>query len=294
MKDIPEARINIDNQEIVFDLDDNSLPQIIEDSTFSSGNYPYAKKLKRIKYEEELEILQYELVKMQAWLQQSGERIVIVFEGRDTAGKSGTIRVTTQYLNPRHARTIALSKPSDREQGQWYFQRYVSHLPTDGEIVIFDRSWYNRAGVEIVMGFCKPEEREKFLVEAPRFESMLTDEGIHLFKFWLNVGQEMQIKRFHDRRQNPMKSWKLSPIDVKALGKWDDYTKARNIMMDATHTDFAPWTIVRSNDKRRARLNTIRHILSNIDYAGKDAKAIGEIDNQVLGHGAAFFKTARE
>ncbi|MEM9279483.1 MAG: polyphosphate kinase 2, partial [Pseudomonadota bacterium] len=176
----------------------------------------------------------------------------------------------------------------DTERGQWYFQRYAAHLPTSGEIVMFDRSWYNRAGVEPVMGFCTPEQHEKFLEEAPQFEHMLVEEGIHFFKFWLNVGQEMQIKRFHDRRQNPLKSWKLSPIDIKALHKWHDYTDARDKMLDATHTAHASWTIVRSNDKRRARINAIKHVLSSIDYDGKDPEPSSKIDTEILGSGPGF------
>lgn len=287
-KDIPEVTIDINGEMITFDLDDKSLPKAIEDNAFSSGDYPYDKKLSRKKYEEQLQELQLELGKMQAWLQETGERVVIVFEGRDAAGKGGTINAFRQYLNPRHAKVVALSKPSDTERGQWYFQRYVTHLPTSGEMVMFDRSWYNRAGVEPVMGFCSPKQHKQFLKETPQFEDMIVSEGFHFFKFWLNVGQEMQLKRFHDRRQNPLKSWKLSPIDIKALSKWDDYTNARNTMLDATHSEHAPWTIVRSNDKRRARLNAIRHFLLNIDYTGKDTKAIGDVDPDILGSGPDF------
>lgn len=288
MQDIPEVKITINDKTVTFDLDSPELPDIIEDEVFQSGGYPYSDKMKRKDYEDELEALQHEMVKMQAWLQDSGERVVIVFEGRDAAGKGGTINAVRQYLNPRHARVVALSKPSDIERGQWYFQRYVAHLPTEGEIVMFDRSWYNRAGVEPVMGFCTPEQHSKFLVETPSFEMMLVEEGINFFKFWLNVGQEMQIKRFHDRRQNPLKSWKLSPIDIKALNKWDDYTEARDKMLAATHTEHGKWTIVRSNDKRRARLNAIRYLLSNINYDAKDADVIGKIDQEILGSGPEF------
>jgi polyphosphate kinase 2 len=287
-QDIPEVTININNQSITFDLDNKSLPGEIKDNAFSSGGYPYDKKLSRKKYEEELYALQLELGKMQAWLKDTGERVVVVFEGRDAAGKGGTINSFRQYLNPRHAKVVALSKPSDTERGQWYFQRYVTHLPTSGEMVMFDRSWYNRAGVEPVMGFCTPKQHTHFLKEAPQFEDMIVEDGIHFFKFWLNVGQEMQLKRFHDRRQNPLKSWKLSSIDIKALSKWDDYTNARNAMLNATHTHHGPWTIVRSNDKRRARLNAIRHFLHHLDYAGKDAKAIGKVDPLILGSGPDF------
>ena len=261
-------------------------------NAFESGNYPYSKKLKRSEYEETLLELQLELGKVQTWLQDSGERVVIIFEGRDAAGKGGTINAFRQYLNPRHNRVVALSKPSDVERGQWYFQRYADHLPTSGEMVMFDRSWYNRGGVEPVMGFCTPDQHKKFLEQAPKFEQMLVDDGIHLFKFWLNVGQEMQITRFHDRRQSKLKRWKLSPMDIKALNKWDDYTNARNTMMEQTHTEHGPWTIVRSNDKRRARINAIRHFLNSLDYPGKSNKSIGEVDPNILGQGPSFFNQA--
>ena len=292
MQDIPSVKLTIDDRNITFDLDDPELPDDVEDFAFGSGNYPYDKKMKRSEYEETLLDLQVELGKVQSWLQESGERVAIIFEGRDAAGKGGTINAFRQYLNPRHARVVALSKPSDVERGQWYFQRYVNHLPTSGELVMFDRSWYNRAGVEPVMGFCTEEQHKQFLKQAPKFEQMLVDDGIHFFKFWLNVGQEMQIKRFHDRRQNRLKAWKLSSMDVKALNKWDDYTNVRNIMLDNTHTEHAPWTIVRSNDKRRARINAIKHFLNRLDYPGKERKSIGETDPNILGQGPAFFNEA--
>lgn len=288
-QDIPQVTLEIAGEMITFDLDDINLPDAIKDNAFKSGDYPYDKKLSRKNYEKELYGLQLELGKLQAWLQETGERVVIVFEGRDAAGKGGTINAFRQYLNPRHAKVVALSKPSDTERGQWYFQRYVSHLPTSGEMMMFDRSWYNRAGVEPVMGFCSAEQHKHFLKETPQFEDMLVSEGIHFFKFWLNVGQEMQLKRFHDRRQNPLKSWKLSPIDIKALSKWEDYTNARNLMLEATHTKHAPWTIVRSNDKKRARLNAIKHFLQHVDYAEKDPTVIGQTDPDILGSGPDFF-----
>ncbi len=271
-----------------FDLDNPQLPEAVAEGAMTSGNYPYRKKLKRSRYEERLLRLQAELVKVLAWVQDRDERLVVLFEGRDAAGKGGTISVVREYLNPRHARIVALPKPSDRELGQWYFQRYADHLPTAGEIVLFDRSWYNRGVVEPVMGFCTPEQNEAFLAEAPHFEHMLKRDGIRLFKFWLNIGQEMQLKRFHDRRHDPLKSWKISPVDLKSVALWDDFTEARNRMIAATHTPESPWTIVRSNDKRRARLNVIRHLLTNIPYAGKDAGAIGETDPEVLGQGPEF------
>ena len=287
-QDVPKVTIKIDGKAVTFDLDDATLPDVIKDNAFTSGGYSYDKKFSKKKYEDELQTLQLELGKMQAWLQASGERVVVVFEGRDAAGKGGTINSFRQYLNPRHAKVVALAKPSDKERGQWYFQRYAIHLPTAGEMVMFDRSWYNRAGVEPVMGFCKPEQHKHFLKEAPQFEDMIVEDGIHFFKFWLNVGQEMQLTRFHDRRQNPLKSWKLSPIDIKSLSKWDDYTMARDKMLEKTHTKHAPWTIVRSNDKRRARLNAIRYFLNRLDYKGKDIKAIGEVDPLIIGSGPEF------
>ncbi len=280
--------ITIDNKTRDFDLDNPQLPDWIANEAFGSGGYEYDKKLKRSSYEQTLVNLQIELVKLQAWLQKTDERLVIVFEGRDAAGKGGTINAFRAYLNHRHARTVALSKPTETEQGQWYYQRYVSHFPTDGELVMFDRSWYNRAGVEPVMGFCSDEQHSKFLAETPDFEKMIAREGIHFFKFWLNVGQEMQLKRFHDRRHNPLKSWKLSPIDLKALDKWEDYTSARNKMLDATHSNHAPWTIVRSNDKRRARINAIRQVLLNVPYEGRNKGVIGEIDDKIVGPGPGF------
>ena len=275
---------------VPFDIHNPAFPKELDEAALASGGYPYDKKLKRSKYEEELEALQIELVKVQEWARESGERIVVVFEGRDAAGKGGSIKVLTQYTNPRHVRTVALSKPSDVEQGQWYFQRYAKQLPTRGEIVLFDRSWYNRAGVEPVMGFCTPEQAETFLSDAPRFERMVQDSGTKLFKFWLNVGQEMQLKRFHDRRHSRLKHWKLSPIDLKALDRWDDYTAARDRMMEATHTDHAPWTVIRYNDKRRGRLNMLRYLLAGLDYPDKDASVIVPTDPEILGQGLSFLR----
>lgn len=273
---------------IDFDLDNPQFPEALADIVMESGGYPYDHKMKRKKYEKELEVLQIELVKAQEWVRETGQRIVAVFEGRDAAGKGGSINVFTEYTNPRHVRVVALSKPSDVEQGQWYFQRYAAEMPTSGEITLFDRSWYNRAGVEPVMGFSTPEQTEKFLKDAPRFEKMVQDSGTILFKFWLNVGREMQLKRFHDRRHSPLKHWKLSPIDLKALDKWDAYTEARDRMLEETHTTHAPWIVVRSNDKRRARLNILRHFLAHLDYPLKDASVIKKTNPKILGHGLAF------
>ena len=280
--------ITVSGKKRAFDLDDPQLPSWIEDAAFTSGGYPYTSRLKRSAYNETLASLHYELVKLQAHQQETGQRVIIIFEGRDAAGKGGTINAFRSYLNPRHARTVALPKPTETEQGQWYYQRYIRHFPTAGEFVMFDRSWYNRGGVEPVMGFCSPEQNRQFLEQTPAFERMIVDEGIAFFKIWLNVGQEMQIRRFHDRRHNPLKSWKLSSLDIKAVGKWDAYSNARDDMLAATHTKVAPWTIVRSNDKRRARLNAIRHVLSNLDYEGKDASAIGRPDRKIIGQGPKF------
>ena len=282
------SNFTIDGKTHKLDLNDPILPDWVKNNAFTSGGYAYEKRMKRSIYESELASLHLELVKLQAHLKETGKRVMILFEGRDAAGKGGTINAFRLYLNPRHTRTVALTKPTETEQGEWYFQRYIRHFPSRGEMVLFDRSWYNRAGVEPVMGFCTGEQHKKFLEQTPALEQMIKDEGISLFKIWLNVGQEMEIKRFHDRRHNPLKSWKLSPIDIKALDKWDDYTKARNQMFAATHTKQAPWTIVRSNDKRRARINAIRHVLFMLDYADKDNGEIGEIDDNILGQGPEF------
>jgi polyphosphate kinase 2 len=239
--------------------------------------------MKRKEYEATLALLQVELVKAQAWMQKSGERVLALFEGRDAAGKGGTIFVMRQYMNPRTARNVALPKPTETEQGQWYFQRYVAHFPTSGEFVTFDRSWYNRAGVEPVMGFCTPEQHARFLAEVPHFERMIHNDGIHFFKFWLNIGREMQLDRFHDRRHSKLKSWKFSPIDIAGVAKWDDYTRARKEMMERTHSDAAPWTVIRSNDKRRARLAAIRRVLLSLPYEGRDLEVIGQEDDKIIG-----------
>lgn len=245
--------------------------------------YPYSEEMKKKTYEKDLEKLQIELVKLQAWAKETGARVVCVFEGRDAAGKGGTIKRFREYLNPRGARVVALSKPSETEQGQWYFQRYIDHLPTAGEIVFFDRSWYNRGVVEKVFGFCTDAQRDHFFAQVPEFEKMLADEGIYLFKFWLNVGRAEQLRRFMDREKDPLKQWKLSWIDVEGLKKWDDYSAAIKETLDRTHTDFAPWTVIRSDDKKRARLAAIRHVLSHIDYARKIEKSVGSADPKVIG-----------
>jgi polyphosphate kinase 2 len=275
-----------------FDLENPELPKDIDDAAFGSGGYPYNKRIANKAYEADLHLLQIELLKLQRWVRDEGQRIVMVFEGRDAAGKGGTIKRFMEHLNPRHARTVALSKPTETESGQWYFQRYITHLPTAGDMVLFDRSWYNRAGVEPVMGFCTPDQVTQFLSETPEFEASLVRDGIRLFKFWLTVGQAMQIKRFHARRHDPLKSWKLSPIDLASMSKWDDYTKAREEMLDHTHTKQAPWTVIRSNDKRRARLNAIRHVLMSFDYAEKDVKLVATLDPKIIGSENKFFTSA--
>lgn len=284
------VELDINGKTRTFDIDDPVLPSWVEDAKLSAGGYPYDKKMKREDYDNALEALQIELVKVQFWLQSTGKKVMAVFEGRDAAGKGGTIFATKAYLNPRSARVVALTKPTETERGQWYFQRYISHFPTAGELVLFDRSWYNRAGVEPIMGFCTPEEHKRFLKETPRLEKMIVHDDVHFFKFWLDIGRETQIERFHDRRHSPLKCWKLSDMDIAALTKWDDYTAMRDQMLDKTHTDDAPWTVVRANDKRRARINVIQHILKSIDYEGKDKKAIGDIDDKILGFGPDFLK----
>ena len=245
--------------------------------------YPYDERWSRKAYEKALAALQIELVKLQADARETGQRIVIVFEGRDAAGKGGTISRFRQNLNPRHARVVALSKPTERESTQWYFQRYIQHMPAAGEMVFFDRSWYNRGVVEKVFDFCTDEQREHWFSQVGNFEQALVEDGIQLFKIWLNVGRAAQLKRFLDRESDPLKQWKLSWIDVEGLNRWDAYSDAISETLDRTHSGHAPWTIVRSDDKRRARVNGIRSVLHQLDYKGKDSKAIGKTDAQIAG-----------
>ena len=284
------VQLSINGKARAFDIDDPVLPKWIDDETLKSGGFPYDKKLSDKDYAADLIKLQIELVKVQFWLQATGKRVMALFEGRDAAGKGGTIGAVRSDMNPRFARVVALTKPTETERTQWYFQRYVSHFPSGGEFVMFDRSWYNSAGVEPVMGFCTPEQYKHFLEQVPAFENLIVDEGIYFFKFWLDIGQEMQLKRFHDRRHDPLKIWKLSSMDIAALAKWDDYTDKRDRMLKQTHSDHAPWTVVLSNDKRRARLNVVRHMLNALDYDNKDKTAIGEIDDKILGQGRKFLK----
>ncbi|MFR9673299.1 polyphosphate kinase 2 [Streptomyces sp. TR06-5] len=246
-------------------------------------NYPYEQKLRRKPYEREKRKLQIELLKMQSWVKETGQRVIVLCEGRDAAGKGGTIQRFTERLNPRGARVVALEKPTERERGQWYFQRYVAHLPTAGEIVFFDRSWYNRAGVERVLGFCSPEEYSRFLRQAPLFERMLTEDGILLVKFWFSISRSEQRTRFAIRQVDPVRRWKLSPTDLASLDLWDAYTEAKVDMFRATDTHHAPWTVVKSNDKKRGRLEAMRHLLSRCDYPAKDPEAVGTCDPLIVG-----------
>lgn len=243
--------------------------------------FPYSEPLSKKQYQQDLQKLQIELVKLRHWARATGTRIAILFEGRDAAGKGGTIDRFRAHLNPRGARVVALPKPSDVEATQWYFQRYINHLPASGEIVFYDRSWYNRAVVEHVFDFCSPDEREHFFAQVPDFERMLVHEGIVLFKFWLNVGRAEQLRRFLDREKDPLKQWKLSWIDVEGLRRWDAYSAAIGETLTRSHTDTAPWTVIRSDDKRRARLAAIRQVLACMDYTHKDSKVIGARDELI-------------
>jgi polyphosphate kinase 2 len=247
------------------------------------GGYPYKFKMLRKDYEREKFVLQTELLKLQQWVKDSDQRLIILFEGRDAAGKGGTIKRMMEHLNPRGARVVALEKPSDVERGQWYFQRYVEHLPTRGEISLFDRSWYNRAGVERVMGFCVEDEYKEFLRQAPEFERNLVRSGIHLIKFWFSVSREEQRRRFKERKVHPLKQWKLSPVDLASLDKWEDYTRAKEAMFFATDTADSPWTVIKSDDKKRARLNAMRYVLHSLPYKDKDVKRIGMVDDLIVG-----------
>ncbi|MGW5437638.1 polyphosphate kinase 2 [Nocardia asteroides] len=247
--------------------------------------YPYDERLSRAEYELDKRLLQIELLKLQNWTKATGRRIVVVFEGRDAAGKGGTIKRFMEHLNPRGARVVALEKPSARESTQWYFQRYVEHLPAAGEIVLFDRSWYNRAGVERVMGFCTPDQHRRFLTQAPLFERMLVDDGIDLVKFWFSVSPLEQRTRFAIRQVDPVRQWKLSPMDLASLDKWDRYTAAKEENFAHTDTDYAPWIVVKSNDKKRARLNAMRYVLDRFDYENKDEEIVGPADPLVVGRG---------
>ncbi len=263
-------------------------PQDIRDAIASSSgkdildpSYPYSKSLSNKKYEKDYHALQIEMVKLQSWVIKTGQRIAIVFEGRDAAGKGGTIKRVREHLNPRGARVVALAKPSEKEQGEWYFQRYIKHLPTEGGMTLFDRSWYNRGVVEKVFGFCSDEERARFFNQVIPFETMVQEDGISLIKIWLDVGQAEQLRRFLDRESDPLKQWKLSSIDVKGLQKWTEYSAAISETLEKSDHSAAPWTIVRSDDKKRARLAVMRHILRQFAYDGRDMEVIGPNDDAI-------------
>jgi len=255
----------------------------------AAGDYPYAVKIGMKEYENEKRLLQIELLKVQKWLKVKNKKIVSIFEGRDAAGKGGTIKRFTEHLNPRIARVVALEKPTERELGEWYFQRYVKHLPTKGEMILFDRSWYNRAGVEIVMGFCSKHQHLEYMRQAPVFERMLVNSETILFKYWFSVTRQEQLRRFHSRKHDLVKQWKLSPVDVESLDKWDDYTAARESMFFNTDTADAPWVVIKSDDKKRARLACIRHFLYTLDYDNKDTSVVYRPDELVCGSVAKMY-----
>lgn len=258
-------------------------PDEVLSKNWRNGEYPYLNLMSRKNYERQKYDLQVELLKLQAWVKETGARVIILFEGRDAAGKGGTIKRFMEHLNPRGARVVALEKPTDEERGQWYFQRYVKHLPSKGEIVLFDRSWYNRAGVEHVMGFCTPDEYQQFMREVPEFERNLVRNGIHLVKFWFSVSRDEQKRRFKDRENHPLKQWKLSPIDRASLDKWEAYTDAKEKMFFYTDTSDSPWIVIKSNCKKRARLNAMRYILHKFSYTNKDPQNIGKVDPLIVG-----------
>jgi len=289
LKDVREYidRLHIEGHTVAEDYDDD--PILIDPygkavDTWRE-NYPYEQRLSREEYDAEKYALQVELLKLQNHQIETGERHVLLFEGRDAAGKGGTIKRFTEHLNPRYARVVALTKPSDRELSQWYFQRYVEHLPTAGEMVLFDRSWYNRAGVERVMGFASTGEYEQFMAQVPLFEQMLVDSGIHLSKYWFSVTASEQRTRFIIRQVDPVRRWKLSPIDLQSLDKWKDYTEAKEAMVRRTDTEWAPWTTIKSNDKKRARINAMRAFLARFDYEGKDSDLVGRPDPRIVQRG---------
>jgi len=259
-------------------------------AVFKSSAYPYKKKLSTKAYEKRKQELQIELLKLQNWVKDNGRKIVILFEGRDAAGKGGTIKRFMEHLNPRGARVVALEKPNEQEQGQWYFQRYIQNLPTAGEIVMFDRSWYNRAGVEKVMNFCSPAQYLEFMRQAPELERMLVRSGIHLFKLWFSVSREEQFRRFQKRRKDPLKQWKLSPIDMASLDKWDAYTEAKESMFFYTDTADAPWTVIKSDDKKRARINAMLHVLHALPYDNKDPRVVTEPDPLIVGRTSDIYE----
>ena len=268
--------------------------QVSLEVAYRKGLYPYKDKMPSSEYEQEKLKLQAELLKVQQWVKSTGQRIVILFEGRDAAGKGGTIKRFMEHLNPRAAHVVALEKPTERELGQWYFQRYIKHLPTKGEMVFFDRSWYNRTGVERVMEFCTPSDYLEFLRQAPSLERMIVNSGVTLIKYWFSVSRLEQLRRFHSRKTDPLKQWKLSPIDIESLDKWNDYTKAKEAMFFHTHTADAPWTVIKSDDKKRARINCLRHFLSVLDYPNKDLKMALAPDSKIAIDGSDAYDTDKE
>lgn len=280
------------NYAAISSRDDNPDDILVKD--WRSGVYPYKNRLNRKTYEKEKFALQVELLKLQAWVKETGQRVVILFEGHDAAGKGGTIKRFMEHINPRGARVVALEKPNERELGQWYFQRYVEHLPTRGEMVLFDRSWYNRAGVERVMGFCTPQQYDRFMEECPEFERNLVRNGIYVIKFWFSVSRDEQKRRFKERKIHPLKRWKLSPIDVASLSKWDDYTQAKEMMFLNTDTVECPWIVVKSDDKKRARLNAMRYVLHLLPYTNKNENAIGPVDPLIVGRANIVFEQGEE
>jgi polyphosphate kinase len=277
----------------VRELDDDDAvligPDGVESTTWRQ-DYPYRERMTREEYERLKRPLQIELLKLQSWVKDSGQRLVVLFEGRDAAGKGGTIKRFTEHLNPRGARVVALAKPTERERGQWYFQRYFNHLPSAGEIVLFDRSWYNRAVVERVMGFCTDEEYQEFMDQAPSLEQALVDTGIHLVKLWFSVSRAEQRTRFLVRVIDPLRQWKLSPVDLAALDRWDDYTRAKEAMFAGTDTPWGPWTVVKSNDKKRCRLAAMRWVLAQLDYPTKDTEVVGTPDPLIVGPPAQVYE----
>jgi len=275
------------------DSADARLPRSPDDELapgWREGAYPYKNLMTRKNYEKQKYRLQVELLKLQSWVKRTGQKVVILFEGRDAAGKGGTIKRFMEHLNPRGANVVALEKPSELERGQWYFQRYIQHLPTAGEITLFDRSWYNRAGVERVMGFCTQEEYEEFFRQTPEFERNLVRSGVHLIKFWFSVSRKEQRRRFKERRVHPLKQWKLSPVDLASLDKWDEYTKAKEAMFFHTDTADSPWTVIKSDCKKRARLNAMRYVLHKLPYENKDIDAIGSMDPLLVGRAHVVYE----
>lgn len=287
----PEASQDGDSASRVFSEMRHS-PEMIRE-LFRTGKYPYKKKIRKAVYEKHKQELQVELLKVQNWVKQTGQKIVLMFEGRDAAGKGGTIKRFLEHLNPRAARVVALEKPTEYELGQWYFQRYIKHLPTQGEMVFFDRSWYNRAGIERVMGFCSSLEYLEFMRQVPDLERMLARSGIKLFKYWFSVTREEQTRRFRARQGDPLKHWKLSPIDELSRGKWPEYTEAKEAMFFYTDTADAPWTVIKSDDKKRARLNCMRHFLAQLDYPDKDEKVVNGPDPLIVGTPAQVIQKDR-